>query len=300
MNDASNEGMIKIRKITTIRPQIYIFLESTATNEVQGTNPAVYTNENTIAILKLYLEDVCDLANSDYFLASSCSNTPPNTLTMTVSYNVIIIIVDEGVFIPILSNVPGNYPCISGSNENGGIPIYYPNTSLIGTTYSGFSLPTMLLYSNSFTPLISAIQPIPQIGQLFKVGNFHNVFADDMKANLAGAPNLGELGFFRGYSYDQLGLYDFNGAIQFAYANYIDNHAYTGNATFQTYLNNIDIQIPKTISETRILADRILSRDFTSIKDLIRENPLLFIKYGVYLLIVYRYAETKVINPLLQ
>ena len=278
--------MIKVRKITTSKLNVYIWVDSDAST-MPLPNPNIRTLFNSqqgVSLLVLYLESVCNLSSSQYFIGVSTFSAQG-----LVCQNCVVLIVDDGIFLPFINT--STFFSQTQLPSSTALPI----PQIIGTFASGYILPTTLLFSQSWIPQICSIQPCINT-TVIKTGNYYQCYNSLWISTMNNGTFIPQ-GYYYGYTYQGLGVLNFTTAIQFFQSNFPGFIPYSQSGGFSLY-ENINPPKPTVISETSQVVSRILSKDFTSFKDFIRENAMLFIKYGVYLFIMYRYAETKIINPI--
>ncbi len=334
--DYNNKNMdlpiSKIRTITPVRPWIYIMQEQTilTLTEAQSTLPgvspplmessltSVYTTQQLIDLLCLYLNSVCGLSQTNYYIYTAIGYLNNNNIAVAfknalgipqqlpVTSSLIILVVDGGVNLPLCYN-GGSSLTLANNNT-------LPFTLNSGIVPSGYNLITNLLTSTNTVKSFSLNQ-YPVTDTLHKNGSlllqgyqssfvqpFNKLYLQNGSASVPSSAN-NKPPFNSGcvsYFPINIGAVDYQTCkqyimvyilqgTQFATVNYCTTQSFENFAS----LVSLPHQIANDYAETQILALRILHKEFTSIKLLIRENPLLFIKYGVFLLTLYRYVETR-------
>ena len=306
----------KIRKIALDRPWVHIWYERfiwtyQAVNMKPPSSQQI-TPDSVISLMRAYLNTVCGLSNVKYYLSVIVATAPdfkPNSAGSTIPpvvtemYIKFILIVDGGVQLPMLYANPSFLRCndtISGTNI---YPLCYRSTQL---SYGSDFYRRLLCCVEDINTLLNQQPTIPTNYTYHKnsgrwivdlMGNTKFKPTDGFVMGIADPPSVAYGG---SYTPQELNGSDYDTCKLFALkVCFTDVPQMTGGYNTPTVFENIPIitDAPGSNGETFQLAQRILNKDFISMRELIRENPLLFIKYGKYLLLLYRYAETKVLTP---
>ncbi len=311
----------RIKNVRTYKPNIYVY--KCIYEPIGTTVSTTGTSQNLADVLsnlwRLYIDQVLGLSNTNYTVYTLVSIP---TLTMTtpainryhlISYTYLIF--EHGILIPSFSS--GGLKPLYGLNNIGYTPVYEsmqinpnaPNTNITtASSYYVYPMPLKIfgnydIMNQLNTNNISLKSVIPLV-ELYG--------ALDIKGSGVFLNTLDWISGYR-FTFEQLDIQSYSFGVQFVMENMMqwpggDNAGISNAGAISTSSKNFYQNIittnsnpinPNDNAETTVIVNEILSNPKAiNLKVLMLQSPQLFIKYGEYLLLVYRYAITHSLGPI--
>ena len=321
-----SDGLLgRVKNVKTYKPNIYVYkcIYEPLNGRLAGTSTNLADDLNYL--WRLYIDTVLGLSNSNYTVytivhishATAPSNTPPMDRSHVVSYTYLIF--QDGAFIPCFAS-GGGKPASGLNNlkygptlENMWIINFFPSTqtassSVTSTTqYCTYPMPLRLLGNSQIigelATSVNLTSPVPLV-------ELYGAYGIRPSAEFVNDPSW-YLGYR--YTFDELGISSYDFGIQFVMENIMvfpasDNYTPPGTGVtsstatldpasktfYQNVKSGTKVIAENDAAETIVLVNEIMADPASvNLKHLMKQSPLLFIKYGEYILLIYRYALTR-------
>lgn len=303
----------RVKVVKTYKPQIYVYkaIYYNTTKAAAGTSQNLADSLSNL--WRLYIDAVLNLSGINYTvytLALEVQSTTGGAVPVPIYYilTYTYLIFEFGVFIPAFSN-GGSRPAYGLNNTLYSFvteQMQMPNIPSGGTasTTQMYPMPMKLfgnydlltMYNNNNILLKSAIPLTELYG-----GNSIKGLAQTIQPSWYAA--------YR-YTFDQLNVDTYSQGVQFIMENINfpvsdtqNNAPIPMNQVLSNFYQNVVSETssvnPNDNAETSVIVNEILTQTKSiNIRTLMMQSPQLFIKYGEYLLLVYRYAVTHSLGPL--
>ena len=320
-----SDGLLgRVKNVKTYKPNIYVYkcIYEPLNGKLSGTSITLADDLNYL--WRLYIDTVLGLSNSNYTVytivhlsrVTAPSNTPAMDRSHIISYTYLIF--QDGVFIPCFAS-GGGKPA-SGLNNMGYIPTmenmwlinFFPSTQTSSSTattttqYCTYPMPLRILGNSQLigelATSVNLTSPVPLV-------ELYGAYGIRPSAQFVNDPS-----WYIGYrfTFEELGIASYDFGIQFVMENLMsfpssDNYTPPGTGAtpstgslgpasktfYQNVKSGTKVIPDNDAAETIVLVNEIMA-DPTGInlKHMMKQSPLLFIKYGEYILLIYRYALT--------
>ncbi len=305
----------RVKSVRTYRPNLYIYKAIFIENGPVLTGTSQNLADSLSYMWRLYIDSVLNLSSINYTVYTNvyentyASNMPGITNVYIFTYTYLIF--EHGVFIPCFSS--GGTKSTSGlSNLN-----YTFNYETFQAGPSSSSLTSQIQNSATSYPMPMRIlcnqDTLKQFSKGVNLLTSSLPLVDLYGANSIGNPTVtNNVSWYSAtrFTFDQLNIDTYAQGVQFVMENinWPPTDSYdptkpitTSMASSNFYQNEGNEQgvNPNDNAETAVIVNEFLTNTKSiNLKLMMLQSPQLFIKYGEYLLLVYRYAVTHNLGPI--